>query len=185
MKRFNIINLGFVLFLNSYMAVSKESYEGMFQIGDEVLTNCHQIFTRGIIERKATEGFVVEFARKSRPIRCPPFRWHHEFLEPFVAVKEYRLITKASGFFDSDENILFKVGEAVTIQLEPDSRMMGVNGLVDIKAEITDIANNGSIAVKRLNEGPLIESAFVTWLGTNYIDLRHAALEFERDQRSK
>ena len=129
--------------------------------------------------------FVVEFAPKSRPIRCPPFRWHHEFLEPFVSIKEYRLIRQASGFFDSDENILFKVGETVTIQLEPDRRMMGVNGVVDIKAKITDIANNGSIAVKRLNDGPLIESAFVSWLGTNYIDLRHKALDFERDQRSK
>lgn len=185
MKKLKIISLGLALYLSHFTAVAKDSYEGMFQIDDQVLTNCHLIYTQGKIQQKATEGFVIEFPPKSRPIRCPPFRWHHEFLVPFVSVKEYRLVRKATGFFDSDENILFKLGETVTIQLEPDSRMMGSSGPVDIKAEITDIANNGSIAVKRLNDGPLIESAFVTWMGTNYIDLRHEALDFERSQRSK
>lgn len=152
-----------------------------FEPGDTVLTNCHQIFTKGSVIAKVDEGYTVHFPKNSGPINCPPFRWHAEFVLPFQAVDEYRL--QFLGGFKRD--LVFRTGETVTLRFEADKRIVKNKAMVDIEAQITDISNIGAIAVKLLSKDP--ESAAMFWnkVGSNYIDLRHPALDDERDKRSR
>jgi hypothetical protein len=152
-----------------------------FEPGDTVLTNCHQIFTKGSVIAKVDDGYTVHFPKNSGPINCPPFRWHSEFVLPFQAVEEYRL--KFLGGFKRD--LVFRTGETVTLRFEADKRIVKNKAMVDIEAQITDISNIGAITVKLLSKDP--ESAAMFWnkIGSNYIDLRHQALDGERDKRSR
>lgn len=151
-----------------------------FEPGDSVLTNCHQIFTKGSIIAKVDEGYTVHFPKHSGPINCPPFRWHAEFVLPFQSVKEYRL----QFFGGLKRDLLFQVGDKVTLRFEADKRIVANKSQVDIDAEITDISNIGAIAVKLLSSDPGSAATFWQKVGNNYIDLRHPALEIERDKRS-
>lgn len=152
-----------------------------FEAGDAVLTNCHQIFTKGTVIAKVDDGYTVHFPKNSGPINCPPFRWHAEFVLPFQSVNEYRL--QFLGGLKRD--VWFRLGEKVTLRFEADKRIVQNKAMVDIDAQISDISNIGAIAVKLLSTDP--ESAAMFWkmLGSNYIDLRHKALDVERDKRSR
>lgn len=152
-----------------------------FEPGDLVLTNCHQIFTKGSIIAKVDDGYTVHFPKNSGPINCPPFRWHSEFVLPFQSVKEYRL--QFLGGIKRD--LIFQVGEKVTLRFEADKRIVKNKAVVEIDSEITDISHIGAIAVKLLTSDP--ESAAMFWkmVGSNYIDLRHSALDGERQKRSQ
>jgi len=163
------------LFNISAHAASK--YE--FEPGDTVLTNCRQIYTKGTVIAKVDDGYTIHFPKKSGPINCPPFRWHAEFVLPFQSVPEYHL----QFFGGLKPDLVFRVGETVTLQFEPDKRIIKNKSIVDIQAEITDISSNGAIAVKLLSNDP--ESAAMFWkmVGSNYVDLRHDALETERKKR--
>lgn len=163
------------LFNTSAYAGSK--YE--FEPGDTVLTNCRQIYTKGTVKAKVDDGYTIHFPKKSGPINCPPFRWHAEFVLPFQSVPEYHL----QVFGGLKPDVVFRVGETVTLQLEADKRIIKNKSIVDIQAQITDISDNGAIAVKLLSSDP--ESAAMFWkmVGSNYVDLRHDALEAERKKR--
>lgn len=150
-----------------------------FEPGDTVLTNCRQIYTKGTVIAKVDDGYTIHFPKNSGPINCPPFRWHAEFVLPFQSVPEYHL--QFFGGLKSD--MVFRVGETVTLQFEADKRIIKNKSIVDIQAQITDISSNGAIAVKLLNNDP--ESAAMFWqmVGNNYVDLRHDALKAERSKR--
>jgi hypothetical protein len=153
-----------------------------FEPGDVVLTNCHEIYTKGVIKAKVDDGYTVEFPKNSGPNRCPPFRWHAEFVLPFQSVQEYHL--KFMGGFKAD--IPFRVGEKVTFKLETDKRIVKDKNSMDVEAEITDISDIGAIAVKLLDSNtPDAGATFWQWIGTNYVDLRHKSLDAERSRRSK
>lgn len=149
--------------------------------GDVVLTNCHEIYTKGVVKAKVDDGYTVHFPKSSGPIHCPPFRWHSEFVIPFQSVPEYRL--KSLGGLKRD--LVFRVGEAVTLRFDPDKRVVSTKAPVEIEAEITDISGNGAIALKLLSGNPDAAATFWQWVGGNYVDLRHKSLELEREKRAR
>jgi len=177
MKLIHSISLisGLCLFNASTYAASNYQFEP----GDTVLTNCHQIYTKGTVIAQVDDGYTIHFPKKSGPINCPPFRWHAEFVLPFQSVPEYHL--QFLGGFKRD--LVFRLGETVTLQFEADKRIIKNKSNVDIEAQITDISSNGAIAVKLLSNDP--ESAAMFWkmVGNNYVDLRHEALAVEREKR--
>jgi hypothetical protein len=150
-----------------------------FEPGDTVLTNCHQIYTKGTVKTRVDDGYTIHFPKKSGPINCPPFRWHAEFVIPYLSVPEYKL----TFFGGLKSPIVFRKGETVTMRFEADKRIIKNKNSVDVEAEITDISDNGAIAVKLLSSDPESAAMFWKWVGSNYIDLRHEALEFERKKR--
>ncbi len=152
-----------------------------FEPGDTVLTNCHQIYTKGAVKAKVDDGYTIHFPKNSGPINCPPFRWHAEFVLPFQSVPEYRL----QFFGGLKRDLFFRNGETVTLRFEADKRIVKNKAHVDIEAQITDISNNGAIAVKLLSTDPESAATFWKMMGSNYIDLRHEALAGERDKRSR
>lgn len=166
-----------LLIVLPFQAVAKPSLE----VGDEVLTNCHEIYTKGIIKSKVDDGYTVHFPKNSGPIQCPPYRWHAEFVLPFQAVPEYAL--KFRNGLKND--LVFRVGESVTLRFDADKRVVKNRAVVDIEAQITDISANGAIAVKLLSTEPEIAATFWQWVGSNYIDLRHKSLDFEREKRAR
>jgi hypothetical protein len=175
MKLNNFFYCGCILALLSTPVLS--AYK--FAPGEEVLTNCHEIYTKGKIKAQVDDGYTVEFPKNSGPIKCPPFRWHAEFVSGFQSVPEYRL--KFFGGLKND--IVFRKGETVDLQFEGDKRLVK-KALINIEAEITDISSNGAIAVKLLSQDPDAATTFWQWVGSNYIDLRHKALNVERDKRA-
>ncbi len=154
-----------------------------FEPGDPVLTNCNQIYSKGVVKSKVVDGYVIHFDKHSRPIRCPPFRWAFEFVLPYGSVNEYSFTAKAEGFFGKSKEIVFKVGEPVTFMLKTDPRIEKLLKAVDVQAEITDISGIGAIAVKPLSTEPSAVAAFWQWIGTNYVDVNHDALAKERETR--
>ncbi len=152
-----------------------------FEPGDEVLTNCHQIYTKGTVKSRVDNGYTIHFPKKSGPINCPPFRWHADYVLPFESVAEYK-IQFLGGFKNA---LTFRVGEGVTLEFEADKRIVPNKKRVTIAAEITDISSNGAIAVKLLSNDPGESAMFWKWVGSNYIDLNHEALKAERDKRSQ
>ena len=152
-----------------------------FASGDQVLTNCRDIYTKGTVIAKVDDGYTVKFPKGSGPIQCPPFRWHNEFVLPFQSVSEYQL-QFLGGF---KKSLLFKVGESVTFRFETDKRVVANQPTVDIDAQITDISSNGAIQVKLLSTSLEAGATFWQWVGGNYVDLRHKSLQFERDKRAK
>jgi len=152
-----------------------------FEPGDEVLTDCHEIYTKGKIKAKVDDGYTVDFPKSSGPIKCPPFRWHAEFVQSYQSVPEYRL----KFFGGLKREIVFRKGETVVLRFETDKRVIKNKNSIDIDAEITDISSNGAIAVKLLSKDPDAATTFWQWVGSNYIDLRHKALATEIDRRSK
>jgi hypothetical protein len=178
MSAFKFICLGFILvfYLSSAHAAGKYSLEP----GDTVLTNCHDIYTKGIINAKVDDGYTVHFPKNSGPILCPPFRWHAEFVVPFQSVNEYRL----QFFGGIKRDILFRVGENVTFNFDADKRLVKNKASVAIEAAITDISSNGAIAVKLLSQDPDAAATFWQFIGRNYVDLRHKSLAEEREKRS-
>lgn len=177
MKAFGVFCFGLVMVLSQTLALAAEKYN--IEPGDVVLTNCHDIYTKGVVKAKVDDGYTVHFPKASGPIHCPPFRWHSEFVIPFQSVTEYRL--KSLGGLKRD--LLFRVGEAVTFRFDPDKRVVSTKAPIDIEAEITDIADNGAIAVKLLSNKPEAAATFWQWVGGNYVDLRHKSLELEREKR--
>lgn len=170
-----------ILLLLALVAASAQAGKYQFAPGDTILTNCRQIYTKGNVIAKVDDGYTVHFAKKSGPINCPPFRWHAEFVLPFESVPEYRL----QFIGGLKKELVFRVGEPVTLRFEADKRLVRTRTVVDIEAQITDISNIGAIAVKLTSNDP--ESAAMFWqmVGSNYIDLRHKALDAERDKRSR
>lgn len=177
MKVSTFFCLGLVMALSSpgIHAASKYSLEP----GDAVLTNCHEIYTKGVVKAKVDDGYTVHFPKGSGPIQCPPFRWHSEFVIPFQSVPEYRL--QFLGGFKKE--LVFKVGEPVKFRFDTDKRIVNNKATIDIDAQITDISNNGAIAVKLLSTNPEAAATFWQWVGGNYVDLRHKSLEAERSKR--
>lgn len=173
--------LGLFGLLTLLISPAQAAVKYQFEPGDLVLTNCHQIFTKGSVIAKVDEGYTVHFPKNSGPINCPPFRWHAEFVLPFESVKQYRL--QFLGGLKRD--LLFQVGEKVTLRFEADKRIVKNKAMVDIDAEITDISNVGAIAVKLLSSDPESAATFWKMVGSNYIDLRHEALAAERDKRAR
>ncbi len=172
-----IILLGFLLTFSSLSAyAAKYSLEP----GDAVLTNCHDIYTRGVVKAKVDDGYTVHFPKNSGPIQCPPFRWHAEFVLPFQSVPDYRL--KFLGGLKRD--LVFQTGETVTFRVPTDPRVVKNKASIDIEAQITDISSNGAIAVKLLSTDPEAAATFWQWIGGNYVDLRHKYLDLERDKRA-
>ncbi len=149
--------------------------------GEQVLTNCRDIYTKGSVIAKVDEGYTVHFPKGSGPIQCPPFRWHAEFVLPYQSVPEYQL----SFLGGLKKPLVFRTGETVTFRVETDKRIVTNKPLVDIDAQITDISANGAIAVKLLSTSPEAGATFWQLIGGNYVDLRHKILQFERDRRSK
>ncbi|MDD4913495.1 MAG: hypothetical protein PHW13_00485 [Methylococcales bacterium] len=152
-----------------------------FEPGDEVLTNCRQIYTRGFVKARVDDGYTIHFPKASGPINCPPFRWHNEFVVGFQSVPEYRL----QFFGGLKRDILFRKGEIVNLRFETDKRLIKNKPTIDIEAEITDISSIGAISVKLLSKDPDAAATFWQWVGSNYIDLRHKALEAEIAKRSR
>lgn len=150
-----------------------------FEPGDTVLTNCHQIYTKGTVKAQVDDGYTIHFPKKSGPINCPPFRWHAEYVLPFQSVQEYRL----QYFGGMKKGPVFRVGETVTLRFDADKRIVQNKDTVDIQAEITDISDNGAVALKLLSTDPESAAMFWKWVGSNYVDLRHDALAVERDKR--
>jgi len=179
MKVLNILCMGFILVLNPFSAQAAGKYT--LEPGDAVLTNCHDIYTKGIVKAKVDDGYTVHFPKGSGPILCPPFRWHAEFVIPFQSIPEYRL----QFFGGLKRDLLFRVGETVTLRFDPDKRVVSSKAPIDIEAEITDISSNGAIAVKLLSNSPEANATFWQWVGGNYVDLRHKSLEPERAKRSQ
>lgn len=177
MKPLQYLFLGWIFACSAAEAANKYNIEP----GEQVLTNCHDIYTKGMVKAKVDDGYTVHFPKGSGPIQCPPFRWHSEFVVPFQSVSEYRL--KFLGGFKQD--LLFKVGEAVTFRFDTDKRVVSNKATIDIEAEITDISSNGAIAVKLLSTSPEAAATFWQWVGGNYVDLRHKSLEQERSKRSR
>jgi hypothetical protein len=151
-----------------------------FESGDEVLTNCRMIYTKGFVKAKVDDGYTVNFPKSNGPINCPPFRWHNEFVLGFQSVPEYRM----QFFGGLKRDILFRKGETVTLHFETDKRIVKTKAAIDIDAEITDISSIGAISVKLLSTDPDAAATFWQWVGSNYIDLRHKALEGEIAKRS-
>ncbi|WP_347986033.1 hypothetical protein [Methylomonas sp. AM2-LC] len=179
MNMLKLFYLSLVLIFIQFPAQAANKYS--LEPGDIVLTNCHDIYTKGVIKSKVDDGYTVHFPKDSRPIQCPPFRWHAEFVTPFQSVNEYRL----QFLGGLKRELLFKVGEKVTMRFEPDRRVVNSKAVVDIDTEITDISSNGAIAVKLLSTQPDAIATFWQWVGTNYIDLRHKALAQERSKRTQ
>lgn len=177
MKPLQYLFLGWIIACSATEAANKYNIEP----GEQVLTNCHDIYTKGMVKAKVDDGYTVHFPKGSGPIQCPPFRWHSEFVIPFQSVSEYRL--KFLGGFKQD--LLFKVGENVTFRFDTDRRVVTNKASIDIEAEITDISSNGAIAVKLLSNSPEAAATFWQWVGGNYVDLRHKSLEQERAKRSR
>ena len=177
MRPLQYLFLGWIIACSAAEAANKYSIEP----GEQVLTNCHDIYTKGMVKAKVDEGYTVHFPKGSGPIQCPPFRWHSEFVVPFQSVSEYRL--KFLGGFKQD--LLFKVGEVVTFRFDTDRRVVTNKASIDIEAEITDISSNGAIAVKLLSTSPEAAATFWQWVGGNYVDLRHKSLDQERSKRSR
>ena len=150
-----------------------------FAPGDVVLTNCHQIYTKGTVKAQVDDGYTIHFPKNSGPINCPPFRWHAEFVLAYQSVPEYRL----QFFGGLKKDLVFRTGETVTLRFDADKRIIQNKETVDIEAQITDISNNGAIAVKLISNTPEEAATFWKWVGSNYIDLRHKALELERSKR--
>lgn len=165
------------LCLFSISAGAAQTYQ--FEPGDTVLTNCRQIYTKGTVKAKVDEGYTIHFPKNSGPINCPPFRWHAEFVLPYQSVPEYRL----QFFGGLKKDLVFRLGETVTMRFEADKRIVQNKDSVDIEAEITDISSNGAIAVKLLSKDPASAAMFWKWVGSNYVDLHHPALQVERDKR--
>ena len=161
--------------------LSMQAYSAYkFEPGDVVLTNCRQIYTKGTIKNKVDDGYTVHFPKNSGPINCPPFRWHNEFVLAFNSVPEYRM----QFFGGLKRDIVFRIGETVTLRFDADKRVVKNKATVDIDAQITDISGNGAIAVKLLSTDTDAAATFWQWVGSNYIDLRHKALEEEIAKRS-
>lgn len=179
MTTFKFFCLGLILALNQPIVQAAGKYN--LEPGDQVLTNCHDIYTKGVVKAKVDDGYTVHFPKGSGPIQCPPFRWHAEFVIPFQSVPEYRL--QFLGGLKKD--LVFKVGEPVTFRFDTDKRVVNNKATIDIDAEITDISNNGAIAVKLLSNSPEAAATFWQWVGGNYVDLRHKSLETERAKRSR
>ncbi|WP_415880231.1 hypothetical protein ACH5Y9_02155 [Methylomonas sp. BW4-1] len=179
MKRTRFFYLGWLLVLIQSPAFAAGKYH--FEPGDAVLTNCREIYTKGVVKAKVDDGYTVHFPKGSGPIQCPPFRWHAEFVLPYQSVAEYRL--KFLGGLKND--LLFKVGEPVSFRFDTDRRVVNNQATIDIDAQITDISSNGAIAVKLLSTSPEAAATFWQWVGGNYVDLRHKSLEPERAKRSR
>jgi hypothetical protein len=177
------MRLSYLIFIPSLFclfsaeALAAGTYQ--FEPGDVVLTDCHQIYTKGTVKAKVDDGYTIHFPKNSGPINCPPFRWHAEFVLPYQSVPEYRL----QFFAGLKKNLTFRTGETVTFRFDADKRIIKNKSSVDIQAQITDISSNGAIAVKLLSSSPEEAATFWKWVGSNYIDLRHKALEVERDKR--
>lgn len=179
MRIFKSFGMGLALACNLLSVQAAGKYQ--LEPGDQVLTNCRDIYTKGIVKAKVDDGYTVHFPKGSGPIQCPPFRWHAEFVLPFQSIPEYRL--KFLGGIKRD--LVFKVGEPVTFQFDADKRVVNNKTTVDIDAEITDISSNGAISVKLLSNNPEAAATFWQWIGGNYVDLRHKSLELERSKRSR
>lgn len=176
MAPINAYYLGCVLTLFSLPAVSAYKFEP----GDVVLTNCRQIYTKGIVKTKVDDGYTVHFPKASGPINCPPFRWHADFVLAFQSVPEYRL----QFYGGLKRDMVFRTGETVLLRFDPDKRIVQSKNPIEIDAQITDISGNGAIAVKLLSKEADAAATFWRWVGNNYIDLRHPALSAEREKRS-
>lgn len=179
MGLFKVFCLGVAFIFEVASASAAGKYD--LQSGDQVLANCHRIYTKGVVKAKVDEGYTVHFPKGSGPIQCPPFRWHAEFVIPFQSVQEYRL--KFLGGLKRD--LLFRVGEKVTFRFDPDKRVVSSKTPIDIEAEITDISANGAIAVKLLSGDREAGATFWQRVGGNYVDLRHESLELEREKRAR
>jgi hypothetical protein len=179
MKTLSMLGLSLLLLLAEFDVFAAPKID--FQAGEQVLTNCRDIYTKGSVIAKVDDGYTVKFPKGSGPIQCPPFRWHNEFVLPFQSVSEYQL-QFLGGF---KKPLLFKVGETVTFRFETDKRVVANQPMVDIDAQITDISSNGAIAVKLLSTSLEAGATFWQWVGGNYVDLRHKSLQFERDKRAK
>lgn len=177
MKFISVVYFGCIFLLASHSAFSAYKFEP----GDQVLTNCNDIYTKGKIKAKVDDGYTVEFPKSSGPIKCPPFRWHSEFVQAYQSVPEFKL--KFFGGLKRD--IVFRIGEKVTLRFDADKRIVQNKKTVDIDAEIMDISSNGAIAVKLLSQDSDAAVTFWQWVGTNYIDIRHKALEAEISKRSR
>lgn len=177
MRQKHIFYLGCFLTVLSLQALGAYKHEP----GEVVLTNCRQIYTKGVIKAKVDDGYTVHFPKASGPINCPPFRWHADFVIPFQSVPEYRL----QFYGGLKRDIVFRAGETVLLRFDPDKRIVKSKAPIDIEAEISDISSNGAIAVKLLSKDPDAGATFWQWVGNNYIDLRHKALETEREKRSQ
>jgi hypothetical protein len=179
MKLLKLFCLGLMLVIHQ-PAVQAGKYN--LEPGDAVLTNCHDIYTKGVVKAKVDDGYTVHFPKGSGPIQCPPFRWHAEFVVPFQSVPEYHL--KSMGGFKQD--LVFKVGESVILHFDTDRRVVNNKASIDINTEITDISGNGAIAVKLSpNNSPEAAATFWQWVGGNYVDLRHKSLDVEKAKRSR
>lgn len=177
MRLIHLIYCLSLFYLFSTSAHAASNYQ--FEPGDIVLTNCHQIYTKGAVKAKVDDGYTIHFPKNSGPINCPPFRWHAEFVLPYQSVPEYRL----QFFGGLKKDLIFRTGEIVKLRFDADKRIIQNKESVDIEAEITDISSNGAIAVKLLSNTPEEAATFWKWVGSNYIDLRHKALEAERAKR--
>lgn len=177
MRQTTIFYFGCMLALLSMPVSSEYKHEP----GEVVLTNCRQIYTKGVVKAKVDDGYTVHFPKASGPINCPPFRWHADFVLPFQSVPEYKL----QFFGGLKRDIVFRTGETVLLRFDSDKRIVKNKASVDIEAEITDISSNGAIAVKLLSKDPDAGATFWQWVGNNYIDLRHKALDAEREKRSR
>jgi hypothetical protein len=80
-------------------------------------------------------------------------------------------------------DIVFRTGESVLLRFAPNKRIIKSKTPVDIETEITDVNSNGAIAVKLLSKDPDAGATFWQWVGSNYIDLRHQALDAERGKK--
>lgn len=179
MASIKYVGFGVILLLQHIAVQAGPKYS--LEPGDAVLTNCREIYTKGVVKAKVDDGYTVHFPKGSGPIQCPPFRWHAEFVVPFQSVREYRL----QFFGGLKKELLFKVGEPVTLRFDTDKRVVNNLSTIEIEAEITDISDNGAIAVKLLSDKPEAAATFWQWVGGNYVDLRHKSLEAERARRSR
>ncbi|MBS3963742.1 MAG: hypothetical protein KGZ80_04450 [Methylomonas sp.] len=153
----------------------------LFAPGDIVLTNCRQIYSKGSVIAPVDEGYTIHFPKDSGPINCPPFRWHHEFVVPFQSVTDYRL----KFFGGLKDDIVFRTGETVILTFDADPRVVKSRKQVEVEARITDISHIGAIAVELISRDAEGAAMFWQWVGRNYIDVRHKALEAEIDRRSR
>ena len=95
MKFITVLGLSGCLLLANFAIVAAP--KTVFQAGDQILANCHEIYTKGVVQAKVEDGYLIHFNKDSRPIRCPPFRWHSEFVLPFGSVSEYTLSVKGDN----------------------------------------------------------------------------------------
>lgn len=155
-----------------------------YAVGEDVLVNCRSIHTRGTVKTKVDQGYIVQFPKNSGPLQCGPYRWDHQFVSHFKSVAEYPLQFKESGMLGKSRDLLFKVGETVTLRLDRDKRVLGTKEPIDIEAEIVDISDVGAVALRLLSSDRHAGVTFNQWIGTNYIDLRHDAFKPERAKRA-